>query len=94
MQSATQPRADFTSVSHRYVASGNVVQAAPASSSESMDTTSLEAEVQRLRAALDDIITFAHGTAECRHRVVQMQRRAMAALAGTDAAQEPAWRRG
>ena len=94
MQSATQPRADLTSVSHRYVAAGDVVQVAPASSSESMDTASLEAEVQRLRAALHDIITFAHGNAECRHRVIQMQRRAMAALAGTDSAPEPTRRRG
>lgn len=47
----------------------------------------MEREVGRLRVALEDVITLAHTSGEARSRVAQMERRAMAALAGRD--QEP-----
>lgn len=44
-----------------------------------------EAEAQRLRTALEDVVALASGSAELRHRFAQMQRRAIAALSGMDA---------
>lgn len=43
-------------------------------------------EAVRLRTALEDVVALAHANAEARQRVVQMQRRAVAALTGVDAA--------
>ena len=94
MHSITTPPVDLTRAPHRYAASGDVVQVAPACSSASTETATLEMEAQREADALQDIVTLAHGIVECRHRVVQMQRRAMTALAGADTVREHATGRG
>jgi hypothetical protein len=42
------------------------------------------AEVLRLRAALEDVVALAHTNADATRRMIQMQRRAIAALSGLD----------
>ena len=46
--------------------------------------TDWEAEALRLRAALEDVIVFGQAGADATQRVIQMQRRAIAALSGLD----------
>lgn len=53
-------------------------------SREREDTDCLREEVGRLRAALEDIVALAHTSSEARQRLVQMERRAIAALSGAD----------
>ena len=55
----------------------------------SAPTTSLEARLQesvrRLTVAVEDIVALAHSGGEARQRLASMERRAIAALSGTDA---------
>lgn len=43
-----------------------------------------QTEIRRLSAALEDIVALAHSSGDHRERVIQMQRRAIAALTGAD----------
>ena len=54
------------------------------SGTESEEWTSTQAEIRRLSAALEDIVALAHSSGDHRERVILMQRRAIAALSGTD----------
>lgn len=83
MSYATRPVVDLASVPSRRTAS----LAAPAErrdNSVPAVPVNWEAEAQRLRTALEDVVALASGNAELRHRCAQMQRRAIAALSGMD----------
>lgn len=56
------------------------------------EAAALHAESKRLATALEDIVALAHSSGDHRARVILMQRRAMAALAGTDRPLPPAAR--
>jgi hypothetical protein len=51
---------------------------------EMEESATLQADTKRLLTALEDIVALAHSSGDHRARVILMQRRAMAALAGTD----------
>lgn len=82
---------DLTAVSP-FRAHGSNVQAQPGISSAA-DTSCLEercarleGEVRRLTRALEDVVALAQTCATPQHRLIQMQRRAIAAVSGLDAA--------